>query len=117
MEVRVAQALGREAIDVRGVDVGAVAAEVGEAEVVDEDDDDVGRVFTGMRAVRPRRRGLFEGAADDAVELLAGELLVRLHGSQPPVSSEYELSKSSCRTRASALSVTTRNAFDSFRAL
>ena len=40
--VGVAQAIGREAVHVRGVDGGAIAAELGETDVVEDDVDDVG---------------------------------------------------------------------------
>jgi hypothetical protein len=49
VEVGELQAAGGEGVDVRGVDVGAVAAELGEAGVVEQDDHHVGRVGAGVR--------------------------------------------------------------------
>ena len=42
MEVGVAEAVGGEAVEGGGLDVGAVAAEFGVADVVQDDQDDVG---------------------------------------------------------------------------
>ncbi len=61
MEVRAADAAGRERVEVRGVDLGAVAPEVREAEVVRQHHDDVGRPGRrgragGPRALRSRER-------------------------------------------------------------
>ncbi len=78
VEVRVLEAAGGEAVDVRRLDVGAVAAEVAVAEVVDEDHDHVRGVVARMRRRRPPRRGLGVGAVDLTLERL--ERLEARHG-------------------------------------
>ncbi len=75
VEIRVLEAPGGEPIDVRRVDLGAVAAEMRESGVVKEDDDDVRRVLTGVRTVREPRGRLLVGVADRAAVL--AELLHR----------------------------------------
>ena len=60
VEVRELQAVGGERVDVRRVDVGAVAAELGEPGVVEQHQHDVGRVGAGVwrlrRTTAPSRR-------------------------------------------------------------
>ena len=71
MEVGVAHAAGGEGVDVRGRDLGAETAEVGEAEIVAEHDDHVGRsgpVVWPFRASRPGRCGRGEDPPDGAPE-------------------------------------------------
>ena len=68
VEVREAQATGGEAVDVGRREVGPVAAEVGEAEVVEEDHHDVRGMVAGVGGIGPRRLGLGDGPADDPVE-------------------------------------------------
>ncbi len=62
VELRQPDALGREPVDVRGVDLAAEAADVGEPHVVREDQDDVRPPVTAhavtFSAVRDGRRGL-----------------------------------------------------------
>ena len=53
MKVRVAETTGRQPIDVRGVDVAPVAAEVRESRVVEHDDHDVGSTVRRDRAWLP----------------------------------------------------------------
>ena len=69
VEVRVPQPAGGEAVDVRGVDGRAVAAEVGEAGVVEQDHHDVRRTVRGG-ARRERRRRVDVRLGDNAVEIL-----------------------------------------------
>ena len=75
VEVGVAEPLRGQTVDVRGGQLGAVAAEVGEAGVVEEDEDHVGRVLAGVGRGRPPRGRLGLGAGDHAVEAVEG-----LHG-------------------------------------
>ncbi len=67
VEVGVAQSLGREAVGGRGRDVGPEAAEVGPAEVVVEDVDDVRGALPGPLGRREVRRGVGEGPTDRGV--------------------------------------------------
>ena len=64
MEVGELQPGGGESIDVRCVDVGAVAAELGESGVVEQDHDDVRSGITGVRWLVEPRLGLGQGASD-----------------------------------------------------
>ena len=66
-------------VDVRGVDLRAVAAGVGPAHVVHEHDDDVRAAFSGFLALRPPGGGLLAGAAYPAAEcrVCHGYLLLR----------------------------------------
>ena len=74
VEVGELETTGRQAVDVRGVDVGAVAAQVGEPEVVEDDDHDVGGGLSRVRCRRPPRGRLGLVPGD-----LALEGLVRAH--------------------------------------
>ena len=67
MEVGVAEAVGGECVDVGGVDVGSVAAELCEAEVVEQHDDDVGGVFAGVGRFGEPRLGFGVGLADGSL--------------------------------------------------
>ena len=67
----VAQARRRERVDGGGRDLGAVAAEVGVADVVEHDDQHVGRAGGRAARLRPPRSRVLEGAAGDAAEDLA----------------------------------------------
>ena len=69
MEVGVAQALGGEAVHDRGVDVGAEATELGEADVVQHDEEHVGRPVRRAQRFGPPRRGLAAIAANYSSEL------------------------------------------------
>ena len=55
VEVGVAQPAGGQPVDVRGGEVGAVAAEVGEAGVVEQDDHHVGSALARVRRGGPPR--------------------------------------------------------------
>ncbi len=68
VEVDVADTIGGELVDVGRVDLGAVAADIGEAEVVDEHDDDVRSPVRGGRRPRPRRLRRREDPSDGALE-------------------------------------------------
>ena len=70
MEAAVAQALGGEAVEARRVDVGAEATELREADVVEHDQDDVGRTGGRARSHRPGGNGFDEGCGDTAGERL-----------------------------------------------
>ena len=68
VKVREADSLSGKAVEVGGVDLAAVAAEVGEPDVVDEDDHDVRRTVGGHRPARPARLGPGHRAPDPAFE-------------------------------------------------
>jgi hypothetical protein len=70
VEVGELQAAGGEGVDVGGVDVGAVAAELGEAGVVEEDDHHVGGVVAGVGRLVEPRLGVGDGPADAPLEPL-----------------------------------------------
>src|SRR4051794_20572845 len=99
MEVRVAQAALREGVQVRGVDLRAVAAEVREPEVVAQHDHDVGLALRA-RARRPPRLRAGDGATD-----LALETLVRLRHAAQRIASDAcrLLCPATCPTRSSAV--------------
>ena len=71
VEVREAQPVGRQPVDVRRFDRRSVAVEVRESEVVEEDDHDVRSVLRRSAQRRPPRFGLSKGASDRAFERLA----------------------------------------------
>ena len=75
MKVREANTFGRHAIDVRGRQRRAEASQMGKSHVVEKYDDDVGRILAGMRAGRPPRCRLRNGATDVSLELLHVPLL------------------------------------------
>ena len=75
VEIGVAQPLRGQTVDVRRGQLGAVAAEVGEPGVVEEDEHHVGRVLAGVGRGRPPRGRFGLGAGDHAVEAVVG-----LHG-------------------------------------
>ncbi len=77
MKVAEAQPAGSQPIDVRRGEVGPVAAEVGEPEVVEQDHDDVRRVGLRMHRIGPPRLGVRERAPDRAAE--AGVVLGVAH--------------------------------------
>ena len=72
MEVGVAQALGGQAVQLGGVDLGAVAAQVGVAEVVGHHHDHVGGASRRGRRLRPVRLRGGEDLADGAFEARVG---------------------------------------------
>ena len=84
VEVGVAEPVGGEGVDVGRVDVGSVAAELGEPEVVEEDHDHVRGLVAGVGWFGEPRLGFGDGGADRA--LPSG---VVLHGSHPPGSGNY----------------------------
>ena len=61
------EAVFREGVEVRGLDLAAVAADVGPAQVIGEDDDDV-RLFGGVE----ERGGEQEGGEDGKAEVHGG---------------------------------------------
>ena len=63
-----AQAVGGERVEVRRLDRAAVAAEVAEAGVVEDDEEHVGGALLGAHRRRPRLARLVGGAADHAGE-------------------------------------------------
>ena len=67
VEARVTQAAGGEPVDGGRRRVAAVAAEVGEAHVVEEDQQDVGGAVPRSGRIRPVRGRLGDGAPDDGV--------------------------------------------------
>ncbi len=71
VEAGVAQAVGSEAIDGRGVDLRAVAAEVGEPDVVEHDEQHVGPSCRCSRIRRPPRRRLADRGPDGPAERLS----------------------------------------------
>ena len=64
VEVGEAQAAGGQGVDVRRGDLRAVAAQVGEAEVVEHDADHIGRAGRGLGRLGPVRPGLTCGQAE-----------------------------------------------------
>src|SRR5690606_11849085 len=88
VEVVVAQAARCELVDVGRVDLGPVAAEVGEADVVEDDHHDVRRTLGWQRRLRPPGNRVVVGPADHAF----------VHGSKPPASRVTE--SAAARTRA-----------------
>ena len=71
VEVRVPQAFGGEAVDVRRAQLRAEACEVAVAQVVDHHDDDVRRALRSLGARRPPGLTARECSTDRAVELAA----------------------------------------------
>ncbi len=74
VEVRQAHARRRERVDVRRVDLGAVAAELREADVVQHDQQHVGRTVGRLHALGPSRGRVAPVPADDP-----GESVVSSH--------------------------------------
>src|SRR5207244_9157540 len=72
VKVRVAEAIRREAVDVRRLDGRAVAAEVGEAGVIEDDRDYVWGSPRRRRRGRPPRLRLRDGLADHPFEFGTG---------------------------------------------
>ncbi len=70
MEARIAQALGRQPIDGGRFDRRAVAAEIGEADIVEEDDENVGGAARRPGRVGPPRLRFLHGLADRAAKRL-----------------------------------------------
>ena len=68
VEVGELQSACRQRVDVRGVDVRAVAAELGEPGVVEQHHDDVRSVVTRVRWFVEVRRRIGNGAADRSLE-------------------------------------------------
>ena len=64
VEVGVAQSAGGHRIDVRGRDLGAVAAQIGKPHVVKDDVDHIGRTRRRAGRLGPIRRRLVGGVAD-----------------------------------------------------
>ena len=63
MEVGVAKAMGRQGVDVRRGDLGAIATQIGETEVIEDDADHIGRAGRGPGRLRPVGTGLAGGQA------------------------------------------------------
>ena len=72
VEVGVAEASGGEAVDVWSGDFGAIAAEVGETHVVEDDEDDVGAAGRGLGWLRPPGAGFGVDTADRSLEDFVG---------------------------------------------
>ena len=68
VKVGVAQALGGQAVEGRGGDIGAEAAELGEPDVVEHDDDDVRRTRGCPHRFGPARRRFVEVAPDHSAK-------------------------------------------------
>ena len=79
MHVGEEQAVLGQPVDVGRVDRRAVAAELSEAGVVDDDEKDVRRAFPGAERGRPRRIGLADGAAHAAGKRRAGFVFLERH--------------------------------------
>jgi hypothetical protein len=87
VEAGVAQTIGREGVDRRGVDLGPVAPEVGEPDVVEEDHEHVrGPARDGLQLRGPVRLRLADRGAD-------GPLEARLHGGKLDVVTIPSVSK------------------------
>ena len=69
MEVGQADAAGGQSVEHRGLDVGAVAAELGEANVVEHDEHHVGRPGRGRRLGGPPGLGVPPVTTDPPAEL------------------------------------------------
>ena len=81
VEVAVAQAARRQPVERRRADVGAVAAQLREADVVQQEHEHVGRARLRARGLRPRRLRFARRAADGAGERRAFRVgLQFLHG-------------------------------------
>ena len=72
VEVGVAHTTGSEGVEVGRVDLGAVAGEVGEPEIVGQHHDDVGRTGGRRREGRPGRFRRREDPSDLSVETVVG---------------------------------------------
>ena len=68
VHVGVAQAVGGQAVQHGRLDQPAEAGQLPVADVVQHEEEHVGRALRGARRLRPGRRGLFGGASDDAGE-------------------------------------------------
>ena len=68
VEVAVAEAVGGEAVEVRGLAEAAEGADLSVADVVEDDEEDVGGAVFGADGLGPGGEGLFECATDDAFE-------------------------------------------------
>ncbi len=66
VHVGVAQAVGGQAVQHGRLDQPAEAGQLPVADVVQHEEEHVGRALRGARRLRPGRRGLFGGASDDA---------------------------------------------------
>ena len=69
VKVGIAQAIGRQAVEGGRLDVRAIAAELGIADIVQDDHDDVGALFELGQCRPPGYPGLVHRASDLAVEL------------------------------------------------
>ncbi len=84
MEVVVAQPAPREFVDRGRGDLGAIAAEAAEADVVEQHEHDVRRVAARRRGLRPPGRRILPRRADASLEERFGRL-VRLRHRRNPV--------------------------------
>ncbi len=83
VHVLVAQAVGREGIDVRRPDGTAVAAELPVPRVVDDDEQDVRGTFPGALRFGPCLRRLIECPTDDPWKRGPGPVFLERHGGLP----------------------------------
>jgi hypothetical protein len=75
VEVRIAESTGGEPVDVGSLEIGAVAAELSEAQVIEEDDHHVGSPLARVRGFGPPRFRVGEQSANGPLKSL-----VVLHG-------------------------------------
>ena len=87
VHVAVAQAVGGQAVQHRRLDQPAEAGQLPVADIVQHEEEHVGRALRRARRLRPGRRGLLGGASDDAGE--GGSIFVGLdcHATPPVVDS------------------------------
>ena len=70
MEVVEAHAVVRKRVDIRRIDQGTEAPDLGEADVVEQEDDDVGCILVGELIFRPPLLRVAIAFGDDAAEAL-----------------------------------------------
>ena len=80
MHVAVAHAARGKAVEIGRGDGAAVAAQLPEAGVVEDDEEDVGRAIASPQRRRPSLFRLVERAADDAGECGPRPILLEPHG-------------------------------------
>ena len=94
MEIVVDQPARCERVDVRRLDLAAVAAEAAEAHVVEEHHEDIGAAVLRPELLRPPGLGVLPGATDMAFEILSHSMLRGAHRHVAPARALYLLSRS-----------------------
>ena len=85
VKVGIAQAIGRQAVEGGRLDIRAIASDLGIADIVQDDHDDIGALFELGRCRPPGNPGLVHRASDLAVELpvVLHSVLPCRYGAQP----------------------------------